>query len=223
MHLYQTAPHIKGSNWDGAKTPFASIQRIVQALPLFWCVRPGAWALKSGEERLRARIELPRDDAPPIATEKFDHAYYQGLLLEWGRFEGRQITVPAQDRNRLFLHVPLHEIATLGKSPTFTFSHLMKHASTINVGCYNERGFPRAFFEVEHSTDISNSLSKFMEFQDFHTRRVIVVSELRRQEWRGKMGRAAFAPLRERVEFLSYDALGQTYANAAQKVTLPSF
>lgn len=221
--LYRTAPQVEGSSWSGTKTPFASIRRIVQTSDLFWCVRPGTWALKSEEERLRAQLQLPFDNAPIAKIDKFNHSYYQGLLLEWGLFEGRQTSVPAQDKNRLFLNVPLHELATFTTPPTFTFPHLMKYASTIDVGWYNERGFPRAFFEVEHSTDISNSLGKFMEFQDFTTKFVIVADSLRRKEWEAKMNRTAFAPLKDRVQFLSYKSLADSHANAAQKSSLQSF
>lgn len=222
-NLYQTAPYIEGSQWEGTKTPFASIRRIVQTSGLFWRVRPGLWALKSEEEHLRAQLDLPLEQVSSEKTEEFDHAYYQGLLLEWGRFEKRQTTVPAQDKNRLLLRTPLRQLATLPQPPAFTFEGLMKRARTIDVGWYNERDFPRSFFEVEHSTDISNSLGKFIEFQDFRTRFVIVADELRRKEWQAKMNHTAFKPLGGRVEFLSYDDLAKCHSNAAQREALPSF
>lgn len=210
-----------GSDWSGTKTPFASVRRIVQVHPdLFWRVRPGLWALKSHEARLRRELELPLESAPPKATEVFDHGYYQGLLLELGRFEKFETAIPAQDRNRRFLRHPLGELASLAAPPAFTFEKLMKRARTIDVGWYNEREFPHAFFEVEHSTDISNSLGKFADFQDLRTRFVIVADEVRRREWREKMARAQFAALRGRVEFLSYDLLAQRHAHAAQGAQL---
>ena len=217
-----------GTRWlakSGTKTPFASIRRIVQVHPgLFWRVRPGLWALKSCEAQLRARFELPVEGAPSVAsraaTEKFDHGYYQGLLLQLGRFYHFATTVPAQDGNRKFLHTPLRELATLAKPPAFTFDKLMRHAKTIDVAWYNEREFPDAFFEVEHSTDIQNSLLKFLEFQDLRTRFVIVADEVRRREHDDKMARAAFKVLRGRVEFLSYESLAKKHAQAAQNADL---
>ncbi len=217
--LYARAPHVAGSNWQSTQTPFASIRRIVQTSNRFWRVRPGLWALRSEEARVRAQLELPFD-APPEATETFDHAYYQGLLLELGRFDGWKTTVPAQDKNRAFLGAKLRELATLEAPPPFTFDRLMRHAKTIDVGWYNEREFPQSFFEVEHSTDIQNSLLKFLEFQDLRAEFVIVADELRRSEWSDKLGRVAFAPLRNRVSFLPYETLAKRHALAAQKAAL---
>lgn len=210
-----------GSDWSGTKNPFANIRRIVQVHPeLFWRVRPGLWALKSHEAQLRAQFQLPLGDAAtaPVraTTEAFDHGYYQGLLLQLGQFQNFATTVPAQDGNRRFLHTPLRELATLSKPPAFTFEKLMRHAKTIDVAWYNEREFPHAFFEVEHSTDIQNSLLKFLEFQDLRTRFVIVADSARRAQWQDKMARVAFAPLRERVEFLSYDTLAIRHTHAAR-------
>lgn len=218
--LYQRAPHIPGSNWKGTHTPFASIRRIVQTSNKFWRVRPGLWALRSEEARLRGQLELSFEDAPPEATETFDHAYYQGLLLELGRFDGWKTTVPAQDKNRAFLGAKLRELATLETPPLFTFDRLMRHAKTIDVAWYNEREFPQSFFEVEHSTDIQNSLLKFLEFQDLRAEFVIVADELRRAEWSDKLSRVAFAPLRNRVSFLPYETLAKRHALAAQKAAL---
>jgi len=220
-HLYRKAPHVADSTWSGTKTPFASIRRIVQTSGRFWRVRPGLWALKSEEARLREQLELPLN-APPVSTETFDHAYYQGLLLQLGCFDGWKTTVPSQDKNRPFLGSKLRELATLEAPPPFTFDRLMRHAKTIDVGWYNEREFPQSFFEVEHSTDIQNSLLKFLEFQDLRCRFVIVADELRRPEWNDKMSRAAFRPLRDRVDFLPYETLANRHALAAQKAVLES-
>ena len=224
-YLNHAALREVGSDWSGTKTPFASIRRIVQVYPeLFWRVRPGLWALKSCEAELRAQFQLPLEDAatPPVraATEAFDHGYYQGLLLQLGQFCNFATTVPAQDGNRRFLRTPLRELATLPAPPAFTFEKLMRHAKTIDVAWYNEREFPDSFFEVEHSTDIQNSLLKFLEFQDLRTRFIIVADEVRRREYDDKLNRAAFAPLRARVEFLSYESLAQKHALAAQNATL---
>ena len=37
----------------------------------------------------------------------------------------------------------------------------------MDVIWFNERKMPYRFYEVEHSTNISNSLDKFYELQDF--------------------------------------------------------
>jgi hypothetical protein len=214
--LYQDARRVEGADWSGTQNPFANIRRIVQTSGYFWKIRPGLWALKSEEASLRAAFQLPLQ-ALPAATELFDHGYYQGLLLEIGRFENFQTFVPAQDQNRRFIERPLRELATLSEPPAFTFPRLLRHAKTIDVAWYNRREFPDSFFEVEHSTDIQNSLLKFLEFQDLRTRFFIVADEARKREWSDKMNREAFEPLRGRVEFFSYEAVSKRHSNAAER------
>ncbi len=78
---------------------------------------------------------------------------------------------------------------------------------------------PHSFFEVEHSTDIQNSLLKFNDLQDFAARMVIVADEKRHQEFIYKMGFAAFQQLAKdkRVAFLSYESLGKQYEQEFEK------
>ena len=75
---------------------------------------------------------------------------------------------------------------------------------------------PHSFFEVEHSTDIQNSLLKFCDLQDFNARMVIVADDYRKDEYLHKLSETAFRDLREqkRVSFLSYDELDRQYENA---------
>lgn len=66
-------------------------------------------------------------------------------------------------------------------------------------------------FEVEHSTDIQNSLLKFYDLQDFHTRMVIVADTWRRTEYEQKTRLRAFDEIKDRVRFLEYDTLAKQY------------
>ena len=75
-HLYKAALQIPGVKWE-TKTPFKSINRIVQDPRYFFRIRPGLWAL------LEAKKRLPPDLAKKPKPES-DHTYYQGLLVELG-------------------------------------------------------------------------------------------------------------------------------------------
>ena len=50
---------------------------------------------------------------------------------------------------------------------------------------------PHSFYEIEHSTDIQNSLLKFNDLKDFSARMVIVADEKRHAEFGNKMNYAA--------------------------------
>jgi len=60
------------------------------------------------------------------------------------------------------------------------------------IGFNRERHMPAAFYEVEHSTDIKNSLSKFYELQDFNARFCIVADKSRRNEFDDKLSASIF-------------------------------
>lgn len=78
---------------------------------------------------------------------------------------------------------------------------------------------PHSFFEIEHSTDIQNSLLKFNDLQDFYVRMAIVADIKRKPEFETKMRFHAFDDLRlnNRVSFLSYDALIKQYEMEVEK------
>ncbi len=196
-------------------TPFASIRRIVQETPGIFRIRPGLWGLEARHSAFGKQLALP-DYVPAQQANLYTHSYYQGLLVEIGNFHHLETAVPAQDKNKLYLNRKLFEVASLSKPYEFTFSEIMGRARTIDVSWYNARHFPQAFYEVEHSTDIYNSLLKFMEFQDFRTEFWIVADKVRKTEFASKLRATAFAPIHSRVKFLDYEALSSLHSSLAE-------
>lgn len=209
-HLYQTALKVPGVKWR-TKTPFASIRRIVQTNPNIFRIKPGLWALEECREAVLQKLSVPVADTP-AKIEQFDHTYFQGLLVEIGNIQRYETFVPHQDKNRKFLETSLAEITTLKDFHSFTYEKLLRRARTVDVTWFNRRGFPDAFFEVEHSTDIQSSLLKFMEFQDFRIRFRIVAESTRFEEYRARLHQTAFEPIHSRVEFINYDNLSNLHA-----------
>ena len=105
------------------------------------------------------------------------------------------------------------------RQPPYSYPRLLKRSSTIDVIWFNERDMPHSFFEIEHSTDIQNSLLKFNDLQDFYVRMNIVADTKRKTEFECKMNYHAFDELRlnKRVFFLSYDALIKQYEMELEK------
>ncbi len=205
-------------------TPFASIRRIVQQYPsIFFRIRPGLWGLEAQKEAIGKELALPKY-APLAKVEAFSHSYYQGLLVELGNLKQFQTFIPAQDKNQMFLRRKLSEVATLSQPYEFTYSDILGKAKTVDVSWFNTRRFPHAFFEVEHSTDIYNSLLKYMEFQDFRTEFWIVADQIRKPEFEKRLKSTAFAPIQDRVKFLGYDSLSKLHStlseSAAQETLL---
>jgi hypothetical protein len=211
--LYRHALNVPGVNW-GTKTPFASMRRIVQTNPQFYKISPGLWALEAYRDKLPFN-EQAREDAPAPVREAFNHSYFQGLLVEIGNFRNFTTYVPPQDKNRAFLDKPLDAVTTVKKIYSFSYLELTNRARTVDVIWFNHRKMPNAFIEVEHSTDISNSLGKFMDLQDFYAEFTIAAPNAREAEFLEKRGRAAYKPIEKRVKFWGYDSVAEAHSHFA--------
>lgn len=218
--LYQEVFKIDDCQWN-TQTPFASIRRIVQEHKEIYKIRPGLWALTACQKKLEANgfIVENEHNVNSAIMRDFNHSYYQGLLLEIGNCRKLLTYIPKQDKNKKYAGGTLKEIRTLESIPNFSFPELVHRSSTIDVIWFNERRMPCAFFEVEHSTDIQNSLLKFFDLQDFYSKMFIVADYKRMNEFERKLHYNAFKELVEnkRVKFLSYDALNKLYNQTIEK------
>ena len=105
----------------------------------------------------------------------------------------------------MFLDKHLGEVADTYTLPSFTYDNLLRKARTVDVIWFNERQMPSDFYEVEHTTDIKNSLSKFYELQDFFSKFYIVADMCRKNEFNDKISVSMFNPIKSRVHFLDYE------------------
>jgi len=207
--LYREVMKVEDCKWE-SKTPFASIRRIVQVRPEIIKIRPGLWALRSYRDQLGLTVQ---DDKVQLTAEDLtqNHAYYQGLLVTIGNLRGFGTFIPNQDKNHRFVNKPLSELRSLQALPAFSHDFLVKRSGSVDVTWFNGRQMPNSFFEVEHTTDIQNSLLKFHDLQDFYARMVIVADEHRRAEFEQKIGRSALDAIKGRVNFLGYNLLVKQY------------
>lgn len=217
QHVFE----VKDCEWK-SNTPFASIRRIVRHTSGIYRIKPGLYALEDFRHDLESQGIFEQTDANKNSqvVQDFNHSYYQGLLLEIGNMHHLHTFVPQQDKNRKFLNSQtLGDIRTLDQIPQYSYPNLVQRSSTIDVIWFNEHLMPHSFFEVEHSTDIQNSLLKFNDLSDFFVRMVIVADESRKKEFEKKMEYSSFSELRneKRVSFLSYDTLDKQYELELQK------
>lgn len=212
--LNQETMKIKECVWN-TKTPFASIRRIVQLDKNIYKIKPGLYGLIKfrAENESKGIIAETAANKNSKETIEFNHAYYQGLLLVVGNMKGLKTFIPNQDKNKKFINKKLDELKTLKNIPIFSYPKIIKRSSTIDVIWFNEREMPHSFFEVEHSTDIQNSLLKFNDLQDFFARMIIVADKSRKTEYESKIKFSSFRDLNEnnRVKFLDYDGLNKQY------------
>ena len=212
---------IKDCEWK-TKTPFASIRRIVQQTKGIYKIKPGLYGLEKYRKEIEDRGFIVETDKNKDSenSSMFNHTYYQGILLIIGKYRKMQTFIPSQDKNKKFYNgQSLHELSTLDGLPPYSYPQIVKRSSTIDTIWFNQRDMPHTFFEIEHSTDIQNSLLKFNDLQDFYVRMTIVADAKRKPEFEMKMNFHAFDELRQnkRVSFLSYDALIKQYEMELEK------
>lgn len=198
------------STWK-TKTPEASVRRIVQDSQSVFRIQPGLWALKDCREKVLEKFKI--NEGNRESEEQFSHGYYQGLLVEIGKFRKRMTYIPSQDKNRMFLDKHLDEVADTYTLPLFTYDSLLRKARTVDVIWFNERQMPSDFYEVEHTTDIKNSLSKFYELQDFFSKFYIVANICRKEEFNDKISVSMYNSIKSRVQFLDYERVVAMHAN----------
>jgi hypothetical protein len=201
------------SMWK-TKTPQATVRRIVQENNAFFKIQSGLWALKEYESDVLTKFHLKTKDNKQ--TDLFTHSYYQGLVVEIGNMNNFQTYVPPQDKNRFFLEKPLKELTSLQEIYNFTYPEILRKATTIDVIWFNNRKLPHSFFEVEHSTDIQNSLTKFFELQDYFARFFIIADESRRKQFDDIMGKSIFTSIKNRVVFADYENIAKQHSNMSK-------
>lgn len=218
--LNQEVFKISDCEWK-TKTPFASIRRIVQLDKNIYKIKPGLYGLSkfktvNESKGIIQETELNKNSKEVI---DFNHSYFQGLLITVGNLKKLKTFIPNQDKNKLFLTEKLADLRTLNEIPKFSYSKLVQRSSTIDVIWFNDREMPHSFFEVEHSTDIQNSLLKFNDLQDFHSRMVIVADNKRREEYLKKIKYSSFVDLNKenRVSFMDYEALSRQYESIIEQ------
>ena len=77
------------------KTSEASVRRIVQDSHEMFKIQPGLWALEEMRDAVLRKFELKPGNKK--SEEIFTHGYYQGLLVEIGKYRNHTTYVPAQD------------------------------------------------------------------------------------------------------------------------------
>lgn len=141
------------------------VRRIVQDSQSVFRIQPGLWALKDCREKVLEKFKI--NEGNRESEEQFSHGYYQGLLVEIGKFRKRMTYIPSQDKNRMFLDKHLGEVADTYTLPLFTYDSLLRKARTVDVIWFNERQMPSDFYEVEHTTDIRTHYPNFTNYKTF--------------------------------------------------------
>ena len=205
------SPGGDASQWK-TKTPEATIRRIVRNTPNhIHPLKPGLYCLRELASKYEREYRLPQAGDIPPKVEERNHWYYQGLLVEMGKARNYKTYVPAQDRNRTFGNQTLGDVCDTTRLPNFGYPNFVRRAKTVDVIWFNRRDMPAKMFEVEMSTDMLNSLTKFNELRDFYIQLRIVAPAPRQNHFADRIGMDTFHEIRGRVKFMDIYELENKY------------
>ena len=211
LNRYLLAPGGDATKW-ATKTPEATIRRIVRNTPDYIHVlKLGLYCLQRLATTFEKDYALPQEGDVPVNAAEHNHWYYQGLLLEIGNARNYKTYLPSQDRNRTFGYHKLGDVCDVTRLPNFGYPGFLRRARTVDVIWFNRRDMPAAMFEVELSTDMLNSLTKFNELRDFYTQLNIVAPAHRKAHFEDRVKMDTFHEIRGRVKFVSIGELEEKY------------
>ena len=183
------------------KTPFDGYGELNKSVQKYSeCVQ--GFGQESKKEYVRSFFSISEKEED--IHHEYSHSYYQGLIVEIGNFRDFQTYVPSQDKNKKFGNDSLSTKTTLPKMLDFTYLNIIHRAQTIDVSWFNARNFPDSFFEIEHSTNITNSLLKFLDLVDFRVKYHIVADSLRKKEYDERIRNSIYDPIRQFIRFWDY-------------------
>ena len=201
------SPGGAGTKWK-TKTPDATIRRIVrQHSDYFHVLKRGLYCLRELAPKFEREYDLLQGEEVAPDVENRNHWYYQGLLVEIGNMLDYKTYVPPQDKNRLFGNQKLGDVCAVTRLPNFGYQSLIRWARTVDVIWFNRRDMPAEMFEVEMSTDMLNSLTKFNELRDFYTQLKIVAPARRQSYFTDRIEMDTFHEIKGRVKFLDTEEL----------------
>ena len=205
------SPSGDAANWK-TQTPEATIRRIVRNTPShIHPLKPGLYCLQELASKYEQEYSIPQEGDIPPGVEERNHWYYQGLLVEIGKTWNYKTYVPAQDKNKTFGNQKLGDICDITRLPKFGYQNFLRRARTVDVIWFNRRDMPAKMFEIEMSTDMLNSLTKFNELRDFYTQLKIVAPARRQNHFADRIEMDTFHEIRKRVQFLGIDELEKKY------------
>ncbi|MDZ7705249.1 MAG: hypothetical protein U5L04_12290 [Trueperaceae bacterium] len=218
--LYHKSVEIPDVTWK-TKVPFASIRRIVQEINVseerkaFVNLRTGLWALREALPDLDFAAAA-RGEGDPDERQRFEHDYYQGLLVDIGNLQNFTTYVPPESRDNLFLGRPLGELMTTTTFHPFGYPDVVAKARTFDVVWFNGRKMPSALLDVVAGEAFDDILLAFEALQDYNGTLAVIAHQDRQNDLDAAHERTNLKELRGRVAFWDYDYVEKLHESTAR-------
>ena len=144
------------------------------------------------------------------------------MLVEIGNFF--EYTTYTSDFNKSFDGKRLGELCGIASIPGFTYPELTSIISKSDVIWFTKSRllFPKYIYEVESTTDFTNSMLKMYQLLDFDARFVLVAAGRRNNVFFDRVKREPFAKEAHRVSFRSFEDVVELYFNSVEHYELES-
>lgn len=145
------------------------------------------------------------------------HSSVEGMLIELGNFfDFRTYTC---DINKSFDNKKLKDLIDYSPMPEFTYKEITDIISKSDVIWFskNKLAFPKYIFEVEASTDFTNSMHKMYQLIDFDSRFYLIAPHSRKQTFLNRVEREPFNSTKEKFSFHSFEEVANLYFKSVEQ------
>jgi len=156
-----------------------------------------------------------------IAKSPEPHSTIEGMLIELGNFY--DFLTYTCNKNRTFAGKILSSIVSLHEIPEFTYDELIKRARRIDVILFSKKPkhiFPKYIYEVEHSTDFTNSMIKMFQLKEFDARFILASWESRREIFYDRLSQEPFDQVKTKFIFRPFELIAELYFSAVRHFEL---
>ncbi len=128
------------------------------------------------------------------------------------------------DLNKSFDSKILKELCGLTEIPDFTYTELKDVISKSDIIWFSKSKlpFPKLIFEVESTTNFTNSMFKMYQMIDFDTRFFLVASESKKRIYSDRLGKEPFVTVKSKFGFRSFEEVTQLYFSSVEHYELKS-
>lgn len=157
-----------------------------------------------------------------LAKVKDYHSTIEGMLIEIGNL--MEYKTYTSDLNKRFDGKRLRELCGLTEIPDFTYPELKGVISKSDIIWFSRSKlpFPKLIFEVESTTNFTNSMFKMYQMIDFDTRFFLVASESKKGIYLDRLGKEPFVTVKSKFGFRSFEEVTQLYFSSVEHYELKS-
>jgi hypothetical protein len=184
----------------------------------------GVFALENYEDEASAYSyalnERPIKDY--MKSVKDYHSSMEGMLLEIGTFF--EYITYTSDLEKRFDGKRLRELCGITEIPDFTYPELKTLISKRDAVWFTKARllFPKYIFEVELTTDFTNSMLNMYQLLNFDANFVLVAPEKRKNLFIERIKKEPFDKEKQRFSFRSFGDIVKLYFNSVEHYELKS-